>query len=151
MMSDQLLVFLVDGTRYAIHLQTVELVVPAVEITPLPEGPEIVTGIINVHGQAIPIVNIRRKFRLPQRALDLDDHIVIVKGSKWTVAFVVDAVEGVIERRPDEITPAEGILPDMAYTEGVIRLHDDIVFVHDIEKALSFEELGKVAAVTGKG
>ena len=150
-MSDQLLVFLIDGTRYAIRLQTVERVVNAVEITPLPEGPEIVTGVINVHGQAIPIVNIRRKFRLRQRALDLDDHIVIVKGSKWTVAFAVDAVEGVIERKPDEIIAAGSILPDLAYTEGVIHIHDDIVFLHDIDKALSFEELGKIAAVIGKG
>lgn len=150
-MPDQLLVFLVDGTRYAIHLQTVERVVNAVEITPLPEGPEIVTGVINVHGQVIPVVNIRRKFRLRQRDLDLDDHIVIVKGSKWTVAFAVDAVEGVIERKPEEITSAASILPDLAYTEGVIRIHDDIVFLHDIDKALLFEEVGKVEAAAGKG
>jgi len=149
-MSDQLLVFIIDGKRYAIHLQAVERVVPAVEITPLPEGPDIVTGVINVQGRVIPILNIQRKFRLHERVIDPDDNIVIVNGPKWTVAFAVDSVEGVIERRQEEIIPAESILPDMEYTEGVVKIHDDIVFLHDIDKALSFEEIGKLEAVITK-
>jgi purine-binding chemotaxis protein CheW len=151
-MSYQLLVFSLDGKRYAIHLQAVERGVPAVEITPLPEGPDIVTGVINVHGRVIPVLNIRRKFRLHERDMDLNDNIVIVKGSKWTVAFAVDSVEGVIERRQEEIIPAETILPDMEYTEGVVKINDDIVFLHDIDKALSFEKKeDKLETVITKG
>jgi purine-binding chemotaxis protein CheW len=150
-MPDQLLIFSIDGKRYAIHLQAVERVVPAVEITPLPEGPDMIIGVINVHGRVIPVINIRKKFRLHERAIDLDDNIVVVKGSKWTVAFVVDSVEGVIKRRQEEIIPAESILPDMEYIEGVIKIQDDIVFLHDIDRALSFEEKGKLEAVATKG
>lgn len=151
-MSYQLLVFSLDGKRYAIHLQAVERGVPAVEITPLPEGPDIVTGVINVHGRVIPVLNIRRKFRLHERDIDLNDNIVIVKGSKWTVAFAVDSVEGVIERRQEEIIPAETILPDMEYTEGVVKINDDIVFLHDIDRALSFEKKeDKLETVITKG
>lgn len=148
---EQLLVFVIDGKRYAIHLQAVERAVAAVEITPLPEGPDIVSGVINVHGQVIPILNIRRKFRLHERVIDPDDNIVIVKGPKWTVAFAVDSVEGVIKRRQEEIIVAESILPDMEYTEGVIKIHDDIVFLHDINRALSFDEKDKLEAVITKG
>ena len=150
-MPDQLLVFSIDGKRYAIHLLAVERVVPAVEITPLAEGPDIVTGVVNVKGRVIPVLNIRRKFRLKERGIELDDNIIIVKGSKWTLAFAVDSVEGVIERRVEEIIPGGNILPDMEYTEGVIKIHDDIVFLHDIDKALSFEEKGKLEAVMDKG
>jgi len=150
-MPDQLLIFSIDGKRYAIHLQAVERVVPAVEITPLAEGPDIVTGVVNVKGRVIPVLNIRRKFRLKERGIELDDNIIIVKGSKWTLAFAVDSVEGVIERRVEEIIPGGNILPDMEYTEGVIKIHDDIVFLHDIDKALSFEEKGKLEAVMDKG
>jgi purine-binding chemotaxis protein CheW len=149
-MPDQLLIFIIDGKRYAIHLQAVERVVLAVEITPLTEGPDIVTGVINAQGRVIPVLNIRRKFRLHERGIEPDDSIVIVKGSKRTVAFAVDSAEGVIERRVDEIIPAENILPDMEFTEGVIKIHDDIVFLHDIDKALSFEEKVKLEAVMEK-
>lgn len=149
-MPDQLLVFIIEGKRYAIHLQAVQRVVHAVEITPMPEGPDIVTGLVNVQGQVIPILNIRRKFRLHERGIGLDDSIVIVKGSKWTLAFIVDSVEGVVERRQEEIIPAESIMPDMEYTEGVVKIHDDMVFLHDIDKALSFEEKDKLEAVMEK-
>jgi purine-binding chemotaxis protein CheW len=147
-MSDQFLVFIIDRKRYAIHLQAVERVVSAVEVTPLPEGPDIVTGVINVQGQVIPVLNIRRKFRLHEREIDVNDNIVIVKGSKWTVAFAIDSVEGVISRSQEEIIPAESILPEMEYTEGVVKIDDDIVFLHDIDRALSFEEKDKLEALT---
>lgn len=150
-MSYQLLVCVLEGKRYAIHLQAVERVIPAVEIMPLPEGPDIVTGVINVRGQVIPVLNIRRKFRLHERDIDLNDNIVIVKGSKWTVAFYVDSVEGVIERKQEEIIPAETILPDMQHTEGVVRIDYDIVFLHDIDRALSFEEKDKLESVIKRG
>jgi purine-binding chemotaxis protein CheW len=150
MRPDQFLVFSIDGKRYAIHLQAVVRVVPAVEITPLTEGPDSVSGVINAQGQVIPMLNIRRKFRLSERAIDPGDTIVIVKGSKWTVAFAVDSTEGVVERRHEEIIPVENILPAMAYTEGVIKIHDDMVFLYDIDKALSFEEKGKLEAVMEK-
>ncbi len=139
-MNKQLLVFVFDGRPYAVKLQTVERVVSAVEITPLPEGPDIVVGVINVQGQVIPVINVRRKFRLRERELDLNDSIVIVKGSKWAVAFAVDSVEGVIERSEEEIISFEKILPGMEHTEGVVKLGDDLVFLQDIDKALSFEE-----------
>lgn len=150
-MPDELLIFCIEGNRYAIHLKDVEQVVRAVEIIPLPEGPDIVTGVINVHGQVIPILNVRKKFRLRERAMDLDHNIVIVKGPKWRVAFAVDSVEGVIERKKEEIIPAENILPDMQYTEGVVKIHDDIAFLHDIDRALSFEEQDKLGTVLDKG
>jgi len=147
----QLFVFIIEKKRYAIHLQWVERVIPAIAITPLPEGPDIVAGVINLRGQVIPVLNIRRKFRLPERALDPDDNIVIVKGSRWTIAFAVDAVEGVIERRQEEIIPVGNILPDMEYTEGVVKMNDGIVFLHDIDRALSFAEKGRLATAITRG
>ena len=146
-MLEQLLVFKIEGERYAIHLEAVERVISAVEITPLPEGPDTVTGVINVQGQVVPVLNIRRKFRISERAINVDDNIVIAKGSKWSVAFSVDSVEGVVELESEEIILTENIMPDMEYTEGVIKIHDNMVFLHDIDKALSFEEKEKLEAV----
>jgi chemotaxis signal transduction protein len=83
---------------------------------------------------------VRKGFRLREREIDLDDSIVIVKGLKWAVAFAVDSVEGVIERSDEEIISSGKILPGMEHTEGVVKIGDDIVFLHDIYKALSFEE-----------
>ncbi len=148
-MKNQLLVFALDGNQYAVRLHEVERVVPAVEITPLPEGPEIVVGVINVQGRVIPVLNIRRRFRLPEREIDLNDNIVIVKGTKWTAAFAVDSVKGVIERGDDEIIPSDNILPGMEHMQGIVMIADELVFLHDIDKALSFEEKERIATITG--
>ena len=58
--------FFLDDHWYALHLDVVEHVIPAVEITPLPKSPEIVLGLINIRGGS-PDLNLRRRFRLPDR------------------------------------------------------------------------------------
>ena len=92
----QLVVFTLDEQRYAVPLSAVERIVRLVEITPVPHTPEIILGVINVQGRILPVVNIRRRFRLPARELHPSDHLLIARTSKRTVALVVDAVSEVI-------------------------------------------------------
>ena len=65
--SNHIVVFTLDEQRYALHLLAVERVVRAVEVTALPEAPEIVLGVVNVKGRIVPVINVRRRFRLPER------------------------------------------------------------------------------------
>ncbi|MBF8302857.1 MAG: cheW40H-4 [Candidatus Dadabacteria bacterium] len=59
---NQLVVLTLDEQRYALHLSAVERIVRVVEVTPLPKAPEIVLGVVNVQGQIIPVINIRKRF-----------------------------------------------------------------------------------------
>ena len=61
------MVFTLDRQRYALPLSVVERVVRMIEITPVPHTPDIVLGVINAQGRVIPVVDIRRRFRLPTR------------------------------------------------------------------------------------
>ena len=65
--ANHIVVFALDEQRYALHLLAVERVVRAVEVTALPEAPEIVLGVVNVKGRIVPVINVRRRFRLPER------------------------------------------------------------------------------------
>ena len=138
--SDQYVVFTLDEQRYALHLHAVTRVVRTVEITPLPKAPEIVRGVVNVQGQVIPVVDIRKRFRLPERETELSDQLIIASTARRSVALVVDAVAGVIEHSSQEMIPPEKILPGTEYIEGVIRLEDGLVLIHDLDKFLSLEE-----------
>ncbi|MGA2642043.1 MAG: chemotaxis protein CheW, partial [Spirochaetia bacterium] len=99
----QCVVFTLDERLYGVRLSAVSRVVHAVEITPLPKAPPIVIGVINLGGRIIPVVNIRRRFRLPERELELTDQLVVARASRHDaqedggrlLAFVVDAVIGV--------------------------------------------------------
>jgi purine-binding chemotaxis protein CheW len=133
-------VFVLDGQRYALHLSAVERIIRAVEVTPLPKAAEIVLGIINMQGRIIPVVNIRRRFRLPEREIDLSDQLIIANTIKRSVALVVDEVRGVIEQAQEEVVPAEAVLPGAKYVEGVVKLEDGMILIHDLNRFLSLEE-----------
>ncbi len=152
MPSALLVPFLLDDHRYALHLGVVERVIPAVEITPLPKAPEIVLGLINIRGKIIPTLNIRRRFRLPEREVELKDHFIIASTSKRTVALPADSVSGVIQIFEGEITEAMDILPGLEYVEGVVRLKDGLLLIHNLEGFLSLEEETNLdEALNGQG
>lgn len=138
--SNHYVVFSLDEQQYALHLSAVERIARMVEITPLPKAPEIVLGVVNVQGRIIPLVNIRRRFRLPEREMNLSDQLIIARTAKRTVALVADMVSGVIERSEREVIAAERILPRMEYVEGVVKLEDGMILIHDLDRFLSFEE-----------
>jgi len=139
-MSKNFVVFSLDNQSYALPLNIVEMIVRAVEITPLPKAPDIVVGIINVQGQVLPVVNVRRRFGLQEREIDIDDRLIIVRTSKRVVVFPVDEVDGVKETLEHKMIPVEKITPSMEYIAGVIKLNDDMIFIHDIDRFLSMDE-----------
>jgi purine-binding chemotaxis protein CheW len=111
-----------------------------VEVTPLPQAPDIVLGVVNVQGRVVPVVNLRRRFRLPERAIALTDQLVIAHTTRRPVALVVDAVTGVLEYSGREAVGARDIVPGMEYVEGVVKLEDGLVLIHDLDRFLSLDE-----------
>ena len=148
--SDAYVVFTLDEQRYALYLHAVRRVVRMVEMTYLPKAPEIVRGVVNVQGQVIPVVDIRKRFRLPEREPEPSDQLIIVNTARRSVALVVDAVEGVIEHSRQEMIALEKILPGTEYIEGVIKLEDGLVLIHDLDKFLSLEEDKELTAALKK-
>ena len=129
-----------DDQKYALFLSAVVRIIRVVEITGLPKAPEIVLGVINMHGLIIPVFDIRKRFRLPQREMQLDDQLIIASTSKRTVALLVDSVNDVIEIPEEKIIAGEKILPGLEYVEGVVKTEDGMILIHDLEQFLSLQE-----------
>lgn len=136
----KLLAFRLDAQRYGLPLASVERVVRMVHITPLPKAPAIVPGVINVQGRVIAVVDVRMRFGLPPRRPALSDLLVVARTPARAVALVADSVSGVIERREDEIVPSRAIVPGMQYVDGVAKLADGMVVVHDLARFLALDE-----------
>ena len=117
-----------------------ERVVRAAAITPLPKAPEIVLGVLDLQGQVIPVVNLRRRFRLPERALRTSDQFVIARAGLLTVALAVDGVESVLEESAGEVVAPDDILSGTGFLEGVTRAGDGLVLIHDLATLLFPEE-----------
>ena len=138
--TGQLVMFGLDEQRYALRLSAVEQIVRVVEIASLPKAPDIILGVINLHGRIVPVYDIRARFRLTNREILLSDHLIVAHTKKRDVALVVDKVTGVVRRTEEDVTDAQRISPNLEYIEGVVKLEEGLVFIHDLDTFLSVAE-----------
>ena len=138
--SDPLVVFHLADRRYALPLSAVDRILPMVDITPLPRAPAMVLGVIDLAGRVVPVLDLRRRFRLPPKETALTDQLVIARAKSREVALVVDSVAGVSELRDTGIVNATDLVPVEGCMDGVMRLEDGLVVVHDLATFLSARE-----------
>jgi len=136
---NKILVFTLMKQNYAIDIFSVEKCIQAVEIMPVPENIATLLGVINFHGRVIPVLDIRKKLGLPFVEINIDNYIVIVNISGRLISFIADTIVGVIEFRYAETVPSADILPLMHNIDGILKINGDMILIHDLEKALSFE------------
>lgn len=147
--SDFLVIFTLDDQRYALPLPAADRVVRMVAITPLPNAPDIILGLVNVQGRVIPVINVRRRFCLPERKIALTDQLVVAHTARRPVALVVDAVLDVIACAAQSLIAASDIVPRLEYAQGVVKLSDGLILIHDLDKFLSLEEEDSLDRVLG--
>ena len=129
-----------EGQRYALPLETVERVVRAVEVTPLPEAPPIISGVINIQGRVVPVLDLRKRFHLEERAVDPEDHFVVARSATGAVALPVDEAEGLVRDLGGDQVAAAEIVPDLNYVEQVFLMGPEMVFVLAIDTVLTDDE-----------
>lgn len=139
-LTDQYLVFTLDGQRYALHLSAIDRVVRMVRITPLPSAPDVLLGIVNIEGRVIPVINVRQRFNLPKREISLSDKLIFARTDRRSIALVADTVTDVIECSDRSLVSAEHILHGLGQVEGVIKFENGLILIHNLDKFLSLEE-----------
>jgi len=140
----ELVVWRLGTQRYALPLAVVERVLPAVEVTPLPDSPEVVSGILNVQGRIVPVVDMRRRLALPQRELLLGDQIVLARTARRSLAFSVDSVQGVVEHEAQALVHAHEVSSAAGFVSGIVKLADGLILVHDLDLLLSTDEVRRL-------
>ncbi len=142
--NNQVVVFNLDDKNYALYLNVVHRILPSLEITPLPGAPKVVLGIINIEGEVIPVFNTRLRFQIEIKEMELSDRLIIVQTIKRKVALLVDDVKEVIEFTGEDLIMSKGILPGQKYIEGVLKLGEGLILIHDVDKFLSLYEQEKL-------
>ena len=144
-----LLLFTLDGSRYALQLSAVERVLPLVEIAPLPGAPAMVSGVIDCHGHLLPVINMRRRFGLAERPAMLSDQLVVAHTIRRTVALLVDTTLNVITIQSREMVDASEILSGLGQSDGVLKMDNGLVVIHNLTSVLSLDEEGRLDAAMG--
>jgi len=138
--NDQILVFTLDELAYALPLPIVTKVIHAIEMRHLPKAPEIITGIINVKGQIIPVADIRKRFGLVAHEIEPDNRLIIADTGKKQIAILVDTVTGIRDLSSRQLTIAKETLPFAEHIMGVAKVDDGLVLIYDLDRFLSLDE-----------
>ena len=136
----QLVSFVIVEQQYALPLSVVERVLPMVAVSPLPHAPSIALGVINLHGQIIPVLDIRRRLGFPTRDYGLTAHLLVARTHRRILALPVDEVWGVQEVPAEAVVPPHAILPHLSHVAGIVMLTDGLLVIQDLEDFLSLEE-----------
>ena len=135
----QLLVFVVEEHEYVLPISLILRTVNIVEITPLPRDSELVSGVINLHGQVIPVINIRKCLNFEDREPRLSDIMLIANVAERTIAFIVDEVKNIVTPKAKDITDMNEILPVVEFVNEVVNIDDKLLPVYNLEKLITHE------------
>lgn len=148
--ATRVVTFLLDGSRYAVALAAAERVHGMVAVSPVPGAPPVVWGAINLEGRVVPVVDLRRRLRLPPHAYGLSAHLLIVQTPRRKLAVPADEVLGVTGIDPAAITPADAVIPGLGRVAGIAALPEGILFIYDIEAFLTSDEERTLSEALGE-
>ncbi len=138
--EENYLLFKLEDRQFAIPVVEVNMVVAAVAITDLPQAPEIVLGIINVHGDAVPVINIRPRIGLAPKELELTDKYIIAEVAGRKIALLVDSINTLIEIDSKKIVQMESLVPGSKFIDGTAEINNDLILLLNLENFLSIED-----------
>ncbi len=136
----EIIEFVLAYEKYGVESCFVREVYPMKEFTPIPGTPNFVMGIINIRGQIISIIDIKKFFGLPEKGLTDLNRVIIADYNDMEVGILADIILGVRNIAINEIQPSLPTLTEIRskYLKGITR---DGVVILDIVKLLSDPKL----------
>ncbi len=150
--AQRYLTFEVEGETYGIPILKVREILGLREITPLPQTPAAVKGVINLRGLIVPVVDLRLKFGLAERPFDKRTSIVVVdlpwQGDSLLMGMIVDRVHEVQTVPDDTISRLAGLETRVKaqYILGVADTPSGIRILVDADRILTEEDIAAIAS-----
>lgn len=142
MAERQYVVFKLDNEEYGIDIMNVREIGVYQESIKVPNTPDFVEGIINNRGSVIPIVNLKKRFKLGGYGISNNTRIIIINLNDKQIGFIVDEASETLRLDEDSVDPAPSMIAgiDGKYIIGVGKLEERLIILIDLEKVLSIEE-----------
>lgn len=142
---EQMVTFNLALEEYGVDILQVQEINRMVEITEVPQTDQCVEGIINLRGKVIPIIDLRKKFNMPEKEHDNQTRIVVVDVNNETVGLVVDGVSevlrvpgGSLEEAPKLVS---GDYASADYIQSIVKLEDRLLIYLDLGKIVASSHL----------
>lgn len=143
MAEKQYVVFKLGNEKYCADIANVGSITEFDVITKVPNSPAYIEGVINLRGEVIPIVSLKKRFNVKEAAESEDARIIIITYDGKNIGFLVDDASQVIRIDDENIEPTPAIIAgdDRKYISGVGKVDGTIVVLLDLIKILSDSEI----------
>lgn len=136
--AEPYILFELAGTTYGVRSQVVQQMEMIEHITPAPNAPGFVEGVVFLRGQVIPAINLRQRFGFPKAPYDLRTRLIVVRAGSRVVGLIVDSAREFVSISSEQIQPPpEGIAGlSGAYLSGIATLGERLALILDIEAVI---------------
>jgi len=140
----QLVSFKIGNEEFGLDILKVQEIIRLRDLTRVPNMPDFVDGVINLRGQVIPVIGLRRRFGIETSEADKRTRIVVAEVNGNVLGFVVDEVSEVLRISSDTVEPPPRMgNVDRKYVQGIGKIQDRLLIV--IDPTLLFDD-GECAA-----
>ncbi|HHY37278.1 MAG TPA: chemotaxis protein CheW [Firmicutes bacterium] len=142
--EQQLVVFRLGSEEYGVDILQVQEIKRMLDITRVPKAPGFIEGVINLRGQIIPVLDLRRRFGFPAAERTPDSRIIVVNIGDLVIGLIVDTVLEVISLPKEAISPAPALVTGINndFLAGIGDLGERLLIILNLEKILAVDELG---------
>ncbi|MCB0310386.1 MAG: chemotaxis protein CheW [Bdellovibrionales bacterium] len=142
-LSGQFVTFYVGDLMFGVDVMQVQEIIRYQEMTPVPLSSEVVEGLINLRGQIITAIDLRRRLGLESLEPDSKPMNVVVRSEGEVVSFLVDRIGDVIEVESQDFEHAPTTLDDQAFNlvKGVYKLNRELLLALDVKEAADVRSL----------
>ena len=146
----QYLTFKLADEVFGIEVSKVREVLDFTTITKIPRTPDFMSGVINLRGNVVPVVDLRLCFEMSKTEKTVNTCIVVmemlIEGESTVIGALADSVEEVIDLEPEQIQPAPrmGTQIRTDFIKGMGRREAQFIMILDIDRVFSAEELSTV-------
>ncbi|BAP54850.1 CheW protein [Thioploca ingrica] len=145
--AEPFILFAIGKATYGVHSRLVQQMEMIEEITPLPNAPPFVEGIVLSRGQVIPAINLRARFGFEKISHDTRTRLIVVNIKERTIGFVVDTAREFVSIPTEAIQPPPEKMSGLSgkYIEGIAKLKERLILILNIEEILETTDMVNVS------
>ncbi|WP_339132760.1 MAG: chemotaxis protein CheW [Candidatus Electrothrix sp. GW3-4] len=150
----QLVGFTIGNEQFGVDILMVQEIIRSAPITSVPNSPDFIEGVINLRGNIIPVIELRKRLNLfREDSASEDAWILILDINSRVTGFIVDSVTRVLKIVESTIEPPpEVVVAGLAnqYIRGVCDIGESLLILLDFNRILLADELKQLKAIDGE-
>jgi purine-binding chemotaxis protein CheW len=141
-MSESFILFTVAGTTYALPSRQVAHIEMVEQVTPVPNAPPFIDGVVFSRGKVVPALNLRTRFGFERAPYDMRTRLLVVQSDGRSVGLLADSAREFLPLDTGAIQPPGAGLRDLSgrYLEGVANVADRLILVLNLPEVLRYSD-----------